>query len=58
MQLASQAGKTEQAIWSILHQCNIEFGGVNGSKPGYSAQVHEPILGIRNAVRERYRRVK
>ena len=27
MQLASQAGKTEQAIWSILHQCNIEFGG-------------------------------
>ena len=27
MQGASQAGKTEQAIWSILHQCNIEHGG-------------------------------
>ncbi|MFT5221210.1 MAG: Xaa-Pro dipeptidase [Planctomycetota bacterium] len=27
MQLASEPGKTEQQIWSILHQCNIEQGG-------------------------------
>jgi len=27
MQLASDPGKTEQQIWSILHQCNIERGG-------------------------------
>ncbi len=27
MQLASEPGKTEQQIWSILHQCNIEHGG-------------------------------
>jgi Xaa-Pro dipeptidase len=27
MQMASEPGKTEQQIWSILHQCNIEYGG-------------------------------
>jgi len=27
MQMASEPGKTEQQIWSILHQCNIEHGG-------------------------------
>jgi hypothetical protein len=27
MQQASEPGKTEQQIWSILHQCNIEQGG-------------------------------
>jgi len=27
MQMASEPGKTEQQIWSILHQCNIENGG-------------------------------
>ncbi len=27
MQVASEPGKTEQQIWSILHQCNIEQGG-------------------------------
>lgn len=27
MQLASEPGETEQYIWSILHQCNIEYGG-------------------------------